>query len=75
MKLKTRIDGTVGDYFLVLNGDSDMHGEDQIEHDAAAAHALMRAIESHCGRNTDYMVLARADEIMAGWGFDTGENA
>jgi hypothetical protein len=73
MKLKTRIDGTVGDYFLVLNGDSDMYGEDQLEHDAAAAHALMEAIYRYWNPKATQWIEDRADEIMRELGFDTGE--
>jgi len=46
----------------------DDDGQDYL-HDAAAAHALMRAIASHCGHNTDWLVLERADHLMRQWGF------
>lgn len=50
-------------------------GED-VDHDAAAAHALMQAIAEY---ESDYLVwrpcniLNRADEIMREWGFDSEE--
>ena len=45
-----------------------------LEHDAACAHALMQAMEEFDGAEyqRDY-ILCRASEIMAGWGFDSGE--
>lgn len=53
---------------------------DALKHDAAASRALMMAMEEVGAENRDYSWLAcvekierRADEIMAGWGFDTGE--
>ena len=44
------------------------------EHDVACAHALMQAMEEFDGAEyqRDY-ILCRASEIMAGWGFDSGE--
>lgn len=49
---------------------------DEIEHDAAAAHALMMAMEEFDGAEyqRDY-ILHRADELMREWGFDSGEVA
>lgn len=54
-----------------------------IARDAAAAHALMRAIGEFHNAPLDSSLTfpkdaidwleVRADEIMAGWGFDTGE--
>lgn len=47
--------------------------------DAAAAHALMEAMKefNHAGharhQNPIYAAMCRADEIMAGWGFDSEE--
>jgi len=43
--------------------------------DAAAAHALMEAMEQVLTIATRDVIKQRADEIMAGWGFDTGEDA
>lgn len=49
------------------------------DHDAACAHALMRAMTALNGagwsrlRNPVAEIRERADEIMAGWGFDSGE--
>ena len=45
MKLLTEISGNDNDALLVFNGDIDVPGDDQLEHDAAAAHALMRAMD------------------------------
>lgn len=74
MKLMTEISGNDDDVVLVYNGDIDVSGEDQAEHDAAAAHALMQAMEEIAGAN-DYVFVSnalaaikrRADEILAGW--------
>lgn len=56
--------------------------DENLIHDAVAAHALMMAMEEVGAENRDYSWLAcvekierRADEIMAGWGFDSGEDA
>lgn len=46
MKLMTEISGNDDDVVLTYNGDIDVSGEDQAEHDAAAAHALKQAIAS-----------------------------
>ncbi len=54
----------------------------QLEHDAAAAHALMMAqdefwkqddLGSLDARDAVEMIGVRADELMQQWGFDTGE--
>lgn len=52
---------------------------DALKHDAAAAHALMQAITAW-GKHPGYQggeswVKKRADDIMAGWGFDSEEDA
>lgn len=51
---------------------------DALKHDAAAAHALMEALERWAARRADHAsyadhLLGHADEIMAQWGFDSGE--
>ncbi len=55
----------------------------EIKHDAAAAHALMRAIHNRIDRARDAgepdaarrleCIIQYADEIMREWGFDSGE--
>jgi hypothetical protein len=80
MKLKTSLtasrDGSIVDAT-----------DENLIHDAAAAHALMQAIKET--RDNPYlyggtsghpesvieMIEERADELMAGWGFDSGEDA
>lgn len=73
MKLLTEISGNDDDVILVCNGDVDVPGDEQMEHDAMAAHALMRAMEdlNHSGwtryQNPIHAAICRADEILAGW--------
>jgi hypothetical protein len=69
MKLMTEISGNDDDVILVCNGDIDVSADDQMEHDAACAHALMQAVTEMGSRGT--WARDRADEIMAGWGFDS----
>jgi len=53
----------------------------EVDYDAAAAHALMRALSERlgvstndeCAGNVVTWIKLRADEIMAEWGFDSGE--
>lgn len=75
MKLLTEISGNDDDVILVCNGDIDVSGDDQLEHDAACAHALMEAMEQVLTRATRDVFKQRASKIMAGWGFDSGEDA
>ena len=82
MKLLTEMSGNDDDAILVFNGDIDVPVDDQLEHDAAAAHALMMAMDEVGAENRDYSWLAcvekidhRASELMAQWGFDSGEDA
>lgn len=49
-----------------------------LKHDTAVAHALMQAIKDvseATGFDVGWWIERRADEIMAGWGFDSGEDA
>lgn len=48
--------------------------DENLIHDAAAAHALMQAMDEIGGYTTRFIQL-RADTIMREWGFDTGEDA
>ena len=54
--------------------------DENLIQDAAAAHALMEAMKefNHAGhalyQNPIYAAMCRADEIMAGWGFNAGED-
>jgi hypothetical protein len=80
MKLRTEmVDGTVQDR---------THNRDDqwinLEHDAACAHALMRAqdefwkqddLDGLDARDAVEMIGVRADELMAEWGFDSGQDA
>jgi hypothetical protein len=74
VKLKTEISGNDDDVILVCNGDIDVSADDQMEHDAAAAHALMRALDDTvCSRSTGAFadaLYAKADELMRKWGFE-----
>jgi hypothetical protein len=51
----------------------------RLMHDAACAHALMQAMDEagdvvfYADDDYQHWVYDRADEIMAGWGFDSGE--
>ena len=52
--------------------------DENLIHDTAVAHALMEALERWAARRADHAsyvdhLLGHADEIMAQWGFDTGE--
>ena len=52
--------------------------DENLIQDAAAAHALMMALERWAARHADHAsyadhLLGHADEIMAGWGFDSEE--
>ena len=76
MKLRTEMRGFAdGTYYAAVKaGDT----ADAINHDAAAAHALMMAIERWAARRVDHALyadhlLGHADELMAQWGFDSGE--
>lgn len=69
MKLKTTV---AEDGLVTLDGDSNMSGDDQLEHDAAAAHALMQAMDEVGGHTTKFIQI-RADTILREWGFDSGE--
>jgi hypothetical protein len=66
MKLKTimRIDGK----FTAAVGD-----DEDMSHDAACAHALMRAMVNYMNPLKRQAVLDRADELMREWGFDSVE--
>jgi len=75
MKLRTELTpGRRGGHALGFN-DGDR------EHDAAAAHALMKAIEmlqadwEGYGEPSPSSAVLMADELMREWGFDTGEDA
>jgi hypothetical protein len=50
---------------------------EMLVHDAAAAHALMQALDDVTdkifSKYARGLIDQRADEIMAGWGFDSGE--
>ena len=81
MKLRTvvlaRHDGK---YVLCVDKDAELGpdevaGEKEVIHDAAAAHALMQAMDEFSAWPQVKGVRKRADEIMAQWGFDTGEDA
>ena len=43
-----------------------------VARDAACAHALMQAMDEIGGYTTKF-IHARANSIMTGWGFDSGE--
>lgn len=78
MKLRTEIsDCGDGDVMLVYNGDSDVAGDEQLEHDTAAAHALMQAIndsvDSNSSRARADALIAKADELMRQWGFESND--
>ena len=54
------------------------------EHDVAAAHALIQAMDdliakwgdgTCCIETAKGLILERASELMAQWGFDSGEDA
>lgn len=72
MKLKTSLtasrDGSIVDAT-----------DENLIHDAAAAHALLMAMAefNHAGhpqyQNPIYAAMCRADELMAQWGFEGGE--
>jgi hypothetical protein len=54
--------------------------DENLIQDAAAAHALMMALERWAARRADHAsyadhLLGHADEIIAQWGFDTGEDS
>jgi hypothetical protein len=78
MKLWTEMKrDTDGEWFA--NDPDPYQCKGAIARDAAAAHALMEAITAW-GKHPGYQggeswVKKRADEIMAGWGFDSGEDA
>lgn len=76
MKLQTIMtDYGNGDALLVYDGDIGVSPEKQAEHDAAAAHALLHAMEENDMDGWDYnanvvaIVRQRADELMREWGF------
>lgn len=85
MKLRTVILARHdGKYVLCVDKDAELGpdevaGEKEVIHDATAANALMEAIAAW-GKHPGYQggeswVKKRADEIMAQWGFDSGEDA
>ena len=47
----------------------------EVDHDAAAAHALMQAIEIIMEEPETHEIIGLASELMRSWGFDTGEDA
>jgi hypothetical protein len=49
--------------------------DENLIHDAMAAHALMQAIYGHWNVKATQWIEDRADELMAEWGFDTGEDS
>lgn len=76
MKLMTEMSGEGDDVLLFYNGDIGVSTDDQAEHDAAAAHALMQALNEagglsiFTGRGSclDW-IGRRADGLMTEWGF------
>lgn len=71
MKLRTRIDGTDGDYMLVMDGDGDVSGYEQLEHDAAYVNALFKAMDDlPFGAAAWRCLRDRADSILIEWGLD-----
>lgn len=70
MKLMTEISGNDDDVILVYNGDIDVSGEDQAEHDAAAAHALLQAMDVIMPEVEIHEITGLADELMREWGFE-----
>ena len=70
MKLKTTV---AEDGLVILDGDISMSGDDQLEHDAAAAHAYKKAVALELSMPHLMAVNAKADELMREWGFDSGE--
>ena len=72
MKLKTTmIETTCGTLYADSQDGSD------VDHDAAAAHALLRSIEDFTDKiYSSYargLIEKRADELLRSWGFDSGE--
>jgi len=80
MKLKCAMSDATGKWLPAVTWGESLGGG--LNHDAAAAHALMQAIEEwlgvstndECAGNVVTWVKLRADEIMAEWGFDSGED-
>jgi hypothetical protein len=77
MKLRTEFN-----LHFPVGGGAFLRGDfEELEHDAAAAHALMLAMESVWDKEPDIfrpaieMVEKRANALMAEWGFDIGEDA
>lgn len=66
MKPMTEMSGEGDDMLLVYNGDIGVSPDDQAEHDAAAAHALMQVLS---GTPFPDEILAMADELMREWGY------
>lgn len=82
MKLRTEMqNGCVHANGYCVDEDAvDIRQAERLVHDAAAANALMMALERWAARRADHAsyadhLLGHADEIMAGWGFDSGEDA
>lgn len=80
MKLRTEMqNGCVHANGYCVDEDAvDIRQAERLVHDTAVAHALMEAITAW-GKHPGYQggeswVKKRAGEIMAGWGFDSGEN-
>lgn len=76
MKLRTEMqNGCVHANGYCVDEDAvDIRQAERLVHDAAAAHALMQAMDEIGGYTTKFIQL-RADTIMREWGFDSGEDA
>jgi hypothetical protein len=76
MKLRAEMkDGCVHANGYCVDEDAvELRQAEMLVHDAAAAHALMMAMDEIGGYTTKFIQL-RADTIMREWGFDTGEDA
>lgn len=79
MKLKTKMSNATGKWIPCVTWGDPLGAA--MNHDAAAANALMLAMESVWDGEPDIfrpaieMVEKRANAFMAEWGFDTVENA
>jgi hypothetical protein len=78
MKLLTEMSGEGDDILLVYNGDINVSTDDQVEHDAAAAHALTQAMRQYeqdfpfspaVAQDVIQWIEKRADELMREWGY------
>jgi hypothetical protein len=71
MKLKSAMSDATGKWLPAVTWGESLGGA--LNHDAAAAHALMQAMDEFSAWPRVIGVTKRASELLCSWGFDSGE--